>query len=205
MDAPLSKHSALTLKTGDIVLFSGKSGFSRSIKWFTWSPWTHIGMILRIPQFSDPLIWESLRVPELPDAIDGTMKSGVQLLHYKDRVQACTCAVGIRSLNQPISDDMYNKLIEFRESVKNRPYESSFLELIRAAWDGPFGRNEENLESLFCSELIAEAYQTMGLLQCDKKGGAPSNEYTPKYFSEKGNLPLLGRWSLGPTRVIKDL
>ena len=87
--------------------------------------------------------------------------------------------------------------------VEMRPYEKSILELVRAAWDGPFGRNEENLDSIFCSELIAEAYQAMGLLQCDTKGGAPSNEYTPKYFAEEGNLALQGKWTLGPARLVK--
>jgi len=191
------------LKTGDIVLFSGKGGFSRSIRWFTFSTWTHVGMIIRLPEIDEPLIWESLRVPEIPDAIDGKMKSGVQLLRLKERIANCSGPVAIRTLNEPITETMFQALLEFRELVKNRPYEKSMMELFRAAWDGPFGRNHENLDSIFCSELIAEAYQAMGLLECDKKGGTPSNEYTPKYFSEEGRLPLLNRWCLGPAKLIK--
>ena len=192
------------LKAGDIVLFSGKSGFSRSIRWFTFSPWTHVGMIIRMPEHPEPLIWESLRIPIIPDVMEGTMKSGVQLLDFHERMRTCTCDVAIRTLNKSISDEMYSALLNFRETVKNRPYERSLLELIRAAWDGPFGRNKENLESIFCSELVAEAYQSMGLLECDKKGGVPSNEYTPKYFSEDGQLPLLNQWTLGPARIVKQ-
>ena len=193
-----------SLKTGDIVLFSGKGGFSRSIRWFTFSSWTHVGMVVRMPEHKGPLIWESLRVPELPDVTDGVMKSGVQLLDLTERINRCEGPVAIRTLNKPITDDMYSALLRFRSTVKNKPYEKSIMELFRAAWDGPFGRNKENLNSIFCSELIAEAYQAMGLLQCDKKGGAPSNEYTPKYFSEDGCLPLLKQWSLGPAKVVKE-
>jgi hypothetical protein len=71
----------------------------------------------------------------------------------------------------------------------NRPYEKDKLELIKAAYDGPLGHNEEDLSSLFCSELVAEAYQKMGLLREPPKG-LPSNEYTPKDFSEKKGLVL---------------
>ena len=161
-------------------------------------------MVVRLPEYTQPLIWESLRVPELPDVVDGTMKSGVQLLDLSDRITKCDGPVAIRTLNRPITTEMFDALLAFRDSVKNRPYEKSMMELVRAAWDGPFGRNKENLNSIFCSELVAEAYQAMGLLQCDTKGGAPSNEYTPKYFSEEGSLTLLDRWSLGPARVVKD-
>jgi hypothetical protein len=33
------------LKTGDVVLFSGKGGISAGIKWATLSRWSHVGMI----------------------------------------------------------------------------------------------------------------------------------------------------------------
>lgn len=61
------------------------------------------------------------------------------------------------------------------------------LELIKAAYGGWLGDNKENLSSLFCSELVAEAYQRMGLLP--EVGSAhkvkPSNEYTSRFFSRK--------------------
>ena len=191
------------LKTGDVVLFSGKTGFSRSIKWFTVSHWTHVGMVIRLPEHPDPLIWESLRIPELPDVIDGTLKSGVQLLNLADRLRTCVADIAIRSLNEPITSDMNGALLNFRETVRNRPYEQSMLQLFRSAWDGPFGQNQADLSSIFCSELIAGAYQAMGLLPCNTSGGQPSNEYTPKYFSEQGPINLLGGYSLGPTQLLK--
>ena len=86
-----------------------------------------------------------------------------------------------------------------RREVAGREYEQDTLELIKAAYDGPFGHNEEDISSLFCSELVAEAYQRLGLLSEEK----PSNEYTPADFSEKRDIALLAG-SLGPEIVIKD-
>lgn len=72
-------------------------------------------------------------------------------------------------------------LNNFRHEISGRPYETNKIELLKAAYDGLFGDNKEDLSSLFCSELIAEAYQKMGLLT-EK---LPSNEYIPKDFSEE--------------------
>lgn len=51
--------------------------------------------------------------------------------------------------------------------------------------------NEEDLSSVFCSELIAETYQNQGILNEPPKG-LPSNEYTQKDFGEEGKLALTG-------------
>ena len=77
--------------------------------------------------------------------------------------------------------------MKLRRELNGRPYEKKHLELINALRDGPLGvENEENLSSLFCSELVAEAYQSLGLLNVDK----PSNEYTPADFSALEKLQL---------------
>ena len=63
------------------------------------------------------------------------------------------------------------------------------MELIKAAYDGWLGENQEDLSSLFCSELVAESYQRMGLLS-SASSALPSNEFTPKDFSSDGKPPL---------------
>jgi hypothetical protein len=37
------------LNTGDIVLFSEKGAISHGIKLFTFSKWSHVGIVLRLP------------------------------------------------------------------------------------------------------------------------------------------------------------
>ena len=59
-------------------------------------------------------------------------------------------------------------------------YEENKLELFKSQYNGPLGENEEDLDQLFCSELVAEALHRLGLLTKSK----PSNEYVPKEFAE---------------------
>ena len=86
---------------------------------------------------------------------------------------------------------------------RDRSYEQDHLELLGAAadlFDALRCENEEDLSSLFCSELGAEAYQRLGLLSEEK----PSNEYTPAHFSEKNGLQLLKGASLGEEITLKS-
>lgn len=182
------------LNTGDIILFSGKGAISHGIKLFTLSKWSHVGMVLKLPDTDTVFLWESTIISNLADAIDGTKKKGVQLVLLSDRIKTYKGEASVRHLKGvTIDKNKYQALMEFRKDVRNRPYEKNEIELIKSAYDGPWGHNEEDLSSLFCSELVAEAYQRIGLLPSD----IPSNEYTPKDFTSEKNLKLLGGASLG--------
>ena len=84
-----------------------------------------------------------------------------------------------------------------RRELRGRPYEQSLVALARAAYDGPGGANAEDLSSLFCSELVAEAYQRLGLLGDD----IASSEFTPSDFAAHSPLTLL-RGTLGDEIVL---
>ncbi|OUC16724.1 MAG: hypothetical protein B0A82_00415 [Alkalinema sp. CACIAM 70d] len=181
------------LKTGDIILFSGKGGLSDGIKFFTVSKWSHVAMVYR---FDDPLdpkgsvfCWESTTLNSIKDADTGRLTKGVQRLELSERLEKCFAngyEINIRPLSQPLTDSMIIALNNFRHEVSGRPYEKNKIELLKSAYDGIFGDNCEDLSSLFCSELIAEAYQKMGLLT----ERIPSNEYTPKDFSTQRSMQL---------------
>jgi hypothetical protein len=204
------KYQALRnqLKTGDILLFSGKSGISEGIKFFTLSKWSHVGLVYR---FQDPLdsfgsifCWESTTLSDIADAETGKLTKGVQRVELSERLERCFAKkyeVSVRRLNQPLTDQMIIALNQFRVEVSGRPYEQNKIELIKSTYDGIFGQNKEDLSSLFCSELVAEAYQKMGLLTND----IPSNEYTPKDFSHEKHLRLLNQFSLGNEEQIDAL
>jgi len=38
------------MKTGDCIAFSGSGLFSRAIQWVTKSPYSHVGLVVRLPQ-----------------------------------------------------------------------------------------------------------------------------------------------------------
>jgi len=189
-----------TLKTGDIVLFSGKGGISEGIKFFTLSKWSHVGMVYRIVEPLDPegsvFCWESTTLSNIEDADTGKLTNGVQRVEFSERLERCFATgyeISVRPLNKALPDEKVRALNLFRHEVSGRPYEKDKIELIKSAYDGLFGQNKEDLSSLFCSELVAEAYQRMELLDENR----PSNEYTPKDFSREKNLTLLGGYSLG--------
>ena len=185
------------------MLFAGRTNLSAGIKWFTTSRWSHIGMVVRSHERLSPMLWESNRVAAVPDLLDRRHKSGVQLVDFGERIAVEKGPIAVRRLNRAVSRPMKVALEDLLEVLADRPYERNILELVRAAWDGPFGHiRSPNLSSVFCSELVAEAYQVMGLLTPHRLGGAPSNEYTPYDFSAAGRLRLVGGWALGAEQII---
>ena len=181
------------LKTGDILLFSGKGGISDGIKFFTLSKYSHVGMVYRFDDPRDPkgsvFCWESTTLSDVHDADSGKLTKGVQRVELSERLERCFSLgyeISVRQLSRSLSDKMLTALNNFRHEVSGRPYETSRIELLKAAYDGLFGDNKEDLSSLFCSELVAEAYQSMGLLS----EAMPSNEYIPKDFSQERQLRL---------------
>ncbi|MBM3824134.1 MAG: hypothetical protein FJ404_14820 [Verrucomicrobia bacterium] len=199
-DGSPMKYQALRpkLKTGDVILFSGKGGISEGIKFFTVSKWSHVGMVYR---FDDPLdkkgtvfCWESTTLSDLADADTGKLTKGVQRVELSERLERCFARgyeISVRPLSQPLTEDQIRALNDFRHEVGGRPYEKKKLQLLKSAYDGLWGGNKEDLSSLFCSELVAEAYQRMGLLS----EAIPSNEYTPKDFSVERTMALQGGFS----------
>ena len=196
------------LKTGDIILFSGKGGISDGIKFFTVSKWSHVGMIYRLDNPLDPessmFCWESTTLSDIKDADTGKLTKGVQRVELSERLERCFSKgyeISVRPLSETLTDDMILALNNFRHKVSGRPYEKDKIELLKAAYEGILGDNKEDLSSLFCSELLAEAYQNMGLLT-EK---VPSNEYTPNDFSTERSLRLELGYSLNNEIAITAL
>lgn len=196
------------LKTGDIILFSGKGAISDGIKFFTLSKWSHVGMIYRFDNPLDPkssmFCWESTTLSDIKDADTGKLTKGVQRVELSERLERCFSKgyeISVRLLSETLTDDMILALNNFRHEVSGRPYEKDKIELLKAAYEGVLGDNKEDLSSLFCSELVAEAYQKMGLLT----ERVPSNEYTPNNFSTERSLSLELGYSLNNEIAITAL
>ena len=177
------------LKTGDIVLYSGKGLWSAGIKWVTGIRWSHVGMVLWLPEEFDFLtVWESTTDSSVRDIVSGDIRKGVQLVPLSKRVRSYDGDIAVRRLRKfDLTSQHMRKLMKLRKRLRGRPYEKNLLELMRAALDGSSTPNEEDLGSIFCSELVAEAYQRLGLLD---DNGKPSNEYTPADFAASGGLKL---------------
>lgn len=191
------------LETGDLILFSGKGGTSTGIKWLTNSKWSHVAMVVRLDDWDTLLLWEATTLMDLKDVLTGKCRQGVQLVTLSDRIASYDGEVSVRFLDVKRTPKMKRALVELRQELRGRKYETRKIELLRAAYDGPLGENSSDLSSLFCSELIAESYQRMGLLPSGSKA-LPSNEYTPRDFSDKGTrMELLLGATLSPELQIE--
>ena len=76
----------VSLKTGDLVLFEGKSLFSKIIRRASGSRWSHVGMILKRQEFDYLALYESTGGGSLPDLVHGVPVKGVQLVPLSDRI-----------------------------------------------------------------------------------------------------------------------
>lgn len=175
----------LDLKTGDVVLFSGKGFVSRMIQLFTWSKYSHVGLV--VERLGKLYVWESTTLSNLPDIFTGEKTTGVQTVNLFDRIHTYDGEIAYRGLKQPLTRAQKRVYKAFRDKVRGRPYEKSKVQLARSAVDLLSGQKED-LSSLFCSEMNAEAYQVLELVTEDKS----SSEYTPADFAKKMNDILEG-------------
>lgn len=164
-----------TLKTGDIVLYHGNMFVSEVIQAIQDNEWNHVGMIV---ETKDGIHIIESRISK----IKGTDRNGVRFtpLSIKSFKNVGVEHIGIKRLKKPLTKEMLNKLHEWFKEASTKSYESDIVELIRSVWDGWGGKNKEDLDELFCSELVAENLQKIGLLSERK----PSNEYTPEDCSK---------------------
>ena len=73
-----------SLQTGDILLFRGTSWVSWLVEWFGVSRYSHVGMVIKNPQFMNLDLEDGTYILEsswnnTPDVEDHQMKMGVQL------------------------------------------------------------------------------------------------------------------------------
>lgn len=139
MEPKLTEKKIKKLKTGDIILFHGtKTIFDKAIEYFTRTPYSHIGIILKNPTFIDPSLnngiyfWES-GSEEFPDPSTGKKPLGVRLSLLKDVYENCTNEdkMYFRRIlyEKPIK---VKKLIDIYSIVKDKPYDLNIIDWICA-------------------------------------------------------------------------
>jgi hypothetical protein len=194
-------------ETGDIILCSGDGPVSNVIKFGDrvkgekiWK-WSHVGMVVKSHDLNVVLMYQSTTLSKVKDYIDHKPKNGVQVNQLSDVIASYKGDIAIRRWQDwaRTKDDLIG-LNSVRNEYRNRPYEKSKLELLRALYDGPCGENMPDASSLFCSELVSYALEGMGM----ELEQSP-NEYTPNDYAR-----LLGMChkdhgfvNLGPIEYLK--
>jgi hypothetical protein len=190
-------HKNENIQTGDLLLFDyygyGISGwFSWLIKYFTNSNYTHIGMIVIDPEFTNPplkgvYLWESGYNQHL-DPEDHKCKFGVQLTpiqtvlnEYENKGK-----IFYRKLNCPNNTFNYEKLRRIHTIVHNKKYDTNpydwFTTLLY------YDTNPQKEDRFWCSALVGYIYTKLNIL-------IPTTDWSIlrpcDFSSDKENLNLL--------------
>ena len=183
------------LKTGDLVLFTGQSPGRGLSRWFNRSPWTHVGLVLRGPDDTGLLLWE---------ALCGGPRRGTIAAPLAVRVARSRGRISVRCLNRPLAATQCQSLAALRHEVAERARARDLFDLIGAADDGWVGARRDNLGDPTDGELVAEAYQRIGLLDDLARGGKAPGDYRPWHFCASYGLALKSGYALGPELVLRD-
>ena len=197
MKATGFEEIASGLRTGDVLLFSGKGFASAGIKRILGCAWSHVALVVRSAASGRPLVLESTPCRDLIDVLTGETTGGVRLVGLSERLASFDGTIAVRRLDPALAPAQIERLMGVLRQLHGRPYERRWLELLLSVSDR-VERPRENLASLFCSELIAEILQGIGLLDEVGREGLPSNEYTPHHFSSACDLKLKLGFAFAP-------
>jgi hypothetical protein len=161
----------MDIRAGDVIAFSGDGGISFVVNILSYGvPWvsiSHLGIMGE--HEGELLIFESTTLSNIPCAIQGESIEGVQAVRLKDRVEKYDGKV----FHYPLVDQLFGggkrKLSQFLHDQIGKPYD--LIGALRAggkiwAWLEAQLR-EEDLNFLFCSELVAASLRHIGRLETD--------------------------------------
>jgi len=206
MEQPLDPDS---LRTGDIFLCHLVHKFGVAIQALDSTPWDHIAVVVRQrgerpsdlkprptqdvnPDFYNSVVWEPMRDGQLQLFETNGTGTWTYPLEQFVRVNSKKCPyIALRRMrwkDDAFRDAALEKIEEFVREVWGRGYETNYLDLESAILGRKpdphtlVDKSHEHLSSIFCSELIAEAYQRAGLLPEDTLN---SDQCMPSSFSTR--------------------
>lgn len=161
------------METGDLLLFSNKTSFwSQTIKWFTQSPYSHVGMVVRSPTWIRPdLTGTYLFESTLSNANSININPRNVVLRDLDSViKLYQGDVYLRKLNTNRDEQFHKKFKQAFYDAHNKPYNMNPVDWIGTFFDI---HNIDNMADIsdykqvqrfFCSALVAWIYIQIGCL-----------------------------------------
>lgn len=160
-----------TTRTGDVWLFRGRTPADRVIRATTNSPVNHVGMSVVIEDLP-ALIWHAELGRSLPDVWSGTHQRGAQLHDLRSAVLVWATKYGqqvwLRQLDAPISREREDAVLRTIARLDGTPFPSTAR--LAGRWlrgrlpARKADRQDINLETAYCAEIVAITYDAMGLL-----------------------------------------
>jgi len=190
------------VRTGDLILFSSMHAASHVTKCFTASSWDHCGIVVKFSSKHVFVLEYAGGVYLYPlftriytyYAIQGREISLRRLLPGQDR------AAMQRRVEQFVRSVLGQKPPSIEEILmavlKQETFVSSFVARLAGGSDAPPKEVSDDLETLFCSKLIAAAYKDIGLIAKHRQ----TSDFLPKHFCQQYDdyLDLQGGALLGP-------
>jgi len=173
------------LKNGDLLLCSaGKnerwpmSWFASLIKMFTHSVFSHVGMVVESPRFTEvPLegvyVWESSGGDSsITDPQDGKHKFGVRLTplsEFLEEYRSQNGSVWLRTLEAGRERLDLSVLQEIHDTVYGKPYDLRLDDWLKALFPNALAplATQATPERFWCSALVGFIYVKAGLLDAE--------------------------------------
>lgn len=189
------------MNTGDLVLFQGQYPISKTIEKLERCPYSHVGMVIRVDGFDDPLFFESTTLTNLEDlVIDNPNKTlaGPKIVNLHER---------LKHYGEDVKPFVPPKFAYRRLNVDRVGMTDTLLSLhkkyygiadpkeAQMIWEVILGRwfkVKAKKDNFFCSEWIALAYQGLELINVKY----PYNAYMPKDFTSMSKFLMLQKGSI---------
>jgi hypothetical protein len=161
----------MDIKAGDVIGASGDGGISFIVNILSYGvPWvsiSHVGIMG--DHEGELLLFEATTLSNIPCVIQGKMVEGMQAVRLKDRVEQYDGKMFHYPLADPLFASGKQRLSQFLHDQIGKEYD--LLGALRAggkvfAWLEAQLR-EEDLNFLFCSELVAASLNRVDRLETD--------------------------------------
>jgi len=166
------------------------------------SRWTQSALLLRWSDTDRFVVFEStLKAHALPLG-ETTERSGVQRTWLDEKLERYPGFVAVRRLSKRLTQAMEERLLKYAETVDRRAFGTLTPSVIRAM--GEKRRIPFDASSYLCSQLVASAFDEIGLLvETQATGAYGVASYSPTDFSsQRRNRVLLG-YDLGVEIYLK--
>lgn len=166
------------LRSGDLLLFAGRGLVSDTVRVFTRSVWSHIGMVVYLPGITGPLVLEATTLSESDDVFRGAPVRGIGLVPFANKISEYPGEIALRQrAGPPLCRQRERRLQRLVCHLRHRPYKNYLYCHVRG-W--LTGRQRGDYDAMFCSELVAELYRRMGWLEKDIR----PRDFVPGSFAE---------------------
>lgn len=173
------------IKVGDVVGFSGFGRPSIIVNLVTYGiPWWNISHVGIIGEFEGKqLLFESTTLSNIPCVIQGEPFKGVQAVRLADRILSYNGKAWHYPVYRPLFGAEADRLNDFLIEKVGTPYDMTGG--MRSAGVGlswlEAKLRDEDLNLIFCSELVAAAYNLIGLIRTES-----ASRWNPNRFIRHG-------------------